>query len=508
MIVAITVATVGLLLAVATMAISLSLNDSTTRDKRWHTALVVAESGIQDVLRTYGAQAAITPNSPPLSVGPITNSAAGGVYVTRMDRCTAAGTPAGCPATGWLVANSTGSVATTGATQLKRRVRITYGPEPVFNFALFSAGDLELKNNAVIEGDVFANGNITFGLNNEVTGNVLTTGGWVDMGNGTKVLIDPATGQGGSVFSGGNSGSNFGINVGNGSLIEGDVHAKRECAPAPALPTLTHKIQGGGPSPTVQGSAFGPGAITIAMLDPTRKFLVCEQRGNTATPLPPLRGWASDPSGVTHRQQMADYYCGLGANPSTCTFIKEYTSAATFASAVLSTGVVAPGVYYVDDPTATIVMKNKVITPPVATGDPNLDKLGDFVLRTNAKLDWQNGGDFFNGPGTAVVEILSENTSPCQTGPGDPLPAINIENALQVVSTTPSSPPLPPLPSILFYSKGCIDTKNNGEIPGAVYGSPLKIKNNALVPYDPRIRRIIGAGSNRFSQATWNELRP
>lgn len=520
MIAALSVSTIALALALLTMAIGLSLNESTTRDRRWHTALVVAESGIQDALLKYGEAAAV--QHPPPATLTAAGSAAGGSYTATMEQCTAPGTPAGCKATGWLVANSTGSVPLAGGQFLTRRVRVSYGPDPAFNYALFSRGDLEVKNNAVVEGDVFANGNITIGTNAQITGDVISSQGWVNIANDSKVRRNAATLRGGNVYSGGNhSTANFGIQLANGVIVDADVHARRECGPpAPTLPTATEKIIGGGTA-IVKGGAFAPGAITINV-PAARKFQVCEQRP-APSELPPLREWSSG-TGRTHRQLLADYYCGQGIAPvnpgpdGACPNgfpFAEFTSVSGpqgFAAKVLD-GTPPPGVYYIkDDPLdATINMRGQMITSPfAATGNPDTDKRNDFVLRTTEKLSWGNGTEFYTGPGTALVEILSDNESGSPpSGCPDP-PAINVENALQVTSTTATStdPNIPQQPAVLWYSKGCIDTKNNGVLPGAAYGNPLKVKNNVVVTYDARILRTIGAGNYWFRQATWNELRP
>lgn len=516
MIVVMSVSTIALALALLTMEVGVRLNESTTRDRRWHSALVVAESGIQDALLRYGAAAAF-PNPPPAVVS-ASGQAAGGNYTATMEWCTAPGTPAGCKAKGWLIANSTGSVPLAGGRSIARRVRVSYGPDPAFRYALFSFGDLDVKNNTVVKGDVFANGNITIGTNARVEGDVISSRGWVNILNDSRIVRDGATQRGGNVYSGGNNSTgNFGIQLANNVTVDADVHARRDCpAPAPGLPTATEKIIGGG---TVGGSAFAPGAITVSM-PVARKFQVCKQRPAESA-LPPLQPWTSS-TVRSQRELLADYYCGQGNAPvnpgpdGECPNgfpFREFASVAGaqgFATKVLD-GTPPPGVYYINDPTdATINMRGQMITSTfAATGNPDTDKRNDFVLRTTNKLSWGNGTEFYTGPGTALIEILSDNPSGAPpSGCPDP-PAINVENALQVTSTTATStdPNIPKQPAVLWYSKGCIDTKNNGVLPGAAYGNPLKVKNNLVVTYDERILRSIGAGNFWFRQATWNELR-
>lgn len=498
MIASLTVATVALVLALTTMAVGVSLNQSTVRDKRWSTALVVAESGIQDALVRNGMNAAISATPPPA----VTGSAAGGEYVTTIARCTAAGSPAGCPKPGYLVANSTGYIPNQANAKLQRKVRVTYGPDRVFTYALFSLGDLRLKNNAVVSGDVFANGNILFENNNTVTGDVISTGGWVDIGPNSLVLRNASTGEGGSVFSGGNNtAQNFGIKLANGVVLKGSAHARRDC-PATG-PNTTHKILNNG---TIEGTA-----VSWSTISPNDSLggdveNTCQQRASGQT-LPLLRGWAADPK-VTQKRLYEQYYCGFSVAPGACAFVREFASVADFQATVLSGSAIAPGVYYVNDPSGTIDMTGKTITSPAP--DSPADIKGDFVLRTTAKVKWDNSGAaFYSGPGTATISILVENTAgappaDCATTTA----AITVQNALQVNATAPPSSDYPAKPAVLFYSTGCIDTKNNGEIPGAAYGNPLYLKNNPVVPYDPRVQRILGFGNNRYSQATWNELAP
>lgn len=474
MIVAITVATVALVLALTVMAVGVNLDKSTFRDRQWNTALVVAESGIQDALVRYGDFL----NGLAPAPGSFVGTASGGQYQVTIGQCGAIGP--GCPQPDYLVASSTGFIPNMAAPKRKRQVRVTYGPDPQFAFALYSTSTLTLKAAAPqIDGDIYAKGNIVIENANTIRGDVISGEGTVDLGN-SDILPFAPTGSTGSVFSGGVGPGNWGIR--NAGAIAGDVEAQRLCGPpAPNLATAPGNIINSG---TISGKGTAWGTVTGTA--PVGGFTqACKERG--VYPVPQTQSWA------TAKPIYEARYCG-GVS---CPFVREHTNMDSFNS------LAGPltGVHYVPNIPGTFAAS--------PSSGCTLDEIcldgktisGNFALFTAAKVDFGNQTDFVVAPANAIIDIIVLNPEPCGTFSG----AIYAKNALNVV-TTDADPTK--LPAVLIYSTGCVKFKNDASLNGAVYGNPVDIKNGLEITYDPRVRATLGFGPNRYAQFAWNELTP
>lgn len=361
------------------------------------------------------------------------------------------------PKPGWRVIVSTGYVPSKAATNaVKRRIRATYGPYPSFKYALFSSSGLEVKNNDGSTGDIFANESIVMMNNSGVTGSVISGTGSVFLNNNAEVHEN--AGEGGSVYSGGYDAAGlWGIYLSSGAVIEGSAYAEAETCPGVPADSSRYNIANAG---SIQHNAIARGSINGAV-------------SGTATPFR---------CQVRHgRETIPEYHY----DPTLYSSATEYTSALNFqtwadANATNLTGVRR---VWVDacaadpsGPASVLDMGGKVVKD-------------GFKLITNCRVDFNNNSSY-SGSSDGSVEIIVLNTS---TSP----PAINIKNNF----TMPDPPP-----SVLLYSTGLIEVKNNGENNGGVYGGAISIKNNLEVTYDPRIERTIGFGPEKFSRVSWEEI--
>lgn len=361
------------------------------------------------------------------------------------------------PKPGWRVIVSTGYVPSkTAANAVKRRIRATYGPYPSFKYALFSSSGLEVKNNDASTGDIFANESIVMMNNSGVTGSVVSGTGSVLMNNNAKVHKNGD--EGGNVYSGGYEASGlWGIYLSAGAEIEGSAYAEAETCPGAAADSNRYKITNAG---TIKGNAIARGSINGAVLGTATPFRCQVRHGRETIPEfhydPTLYASATEYSTVAGFQTWAD------ANATNLTGVRRVW--------VDSCGSSPSGLLSVID------LGGKVVKD-------------GFKLITNCRVDFNNNSSY-SGSADGSVEIIVLNTS---TSP----PAINIKNNF----TMPDPPP-----SVLLYSTGLIEVKNNGENNGGVYGGAISIKNNLEVTYDPRIERTIGFGPEKFSRVSWEEI--
>ena len=161
---------------------------SSQRGRNWTVALQTADSGVQRTLAYMQATNGAVP-------GPVTGATADGSYTTTV---TSLGRHR-------YQIDSTGSVGAGAGLATVRSVRVVIGPPKSFRYALFSMTDVDTKNNNLVEGDVWANGNVTVQQNDTVQGSANAATGWVFLDNGSRVT--------GSVVSGG-------YNTANGRAID------------------------------------------------------------------------------------------------------------------------------------------------------------------------------------------------------------------------------------------------------------------------------------------------
>ena len=441
MVISVVVASVAIVLVSAILAQGLHLLQATTRDRRWNNALQVAEAGIE---RTV--------------VELIRDPSAGGMSVTTVPYGQFESTVV-TPAVGYRTITSTGYVPSKGATNaVARRITVRYGPAPVFQYALFSASTMELKNvnNNCVRGDAFANESIAVSNNACIEGSILSATGAVAFENNADVKRK-ADGTGGDVHSGGlgtTGSADWGIATTNGVRIQGSAHATQASCPAPD-PTK-YKIIGDG---LIEGDAWAGNTITPTVVG-TKEEHVCR---------------LSRPTQLLPTFQVGQIQSLYG------TPVTEYNSVASFLAANPGT---LSGYHYVNDatPGATVNLTGRTVTDT-------------FVLITNALIDFNLNFvvDMAVNSPDKFVDIISLNSSTDPTAP-----AINIVNGFEVRGS--------PKPPVLLYSTGLVEVKNSAISNGAVYGNRVNIKNNLDMTYDGRVERVLGFGASRFERISWNEV--
>lgn len=480
MVLVLVVMTVSLLLVAVLLSQGEHLDRSTFRDRKWHTALQVAEAGVQRTIVELKSN---------FSYGGITAAThvPGGDFETSVAPDTAFGP-------GRRTITSTAYVPNKGhRNEVRRRVKVTIGPPPALLYALFSETCMVVENNAdPVKGDVFANFDITLSNNTIVQGDVVSSRGVIDMQSGSSVIRNGP--KGGSIFSGGKASVSacgktgaWGINMDNGSAIQGGAHAQRDCSsPSPPSPPLEYGIKGNSGN---GGADIGGNAVAWGSIGPnvagTKTFFpaagACEPRPLLTTSAPPFK--AKDAS-----EGMFNFYTNAFAGSSPAVTIASYADANAFQAWANGTPTSLTGVHLVDltsDSTQVIDLSGKRITDTFILVTPTL-----------VKRDNSFSTDFYNGPnfgGTrGIVQIVSLRNP--TTAPGITF----ADNSLNIVGQ----------PCMLFYSTGTVEMKNNALVYGAVYGSDVQLKNGFKVVFDKCVQRSLGFGDKKAVQNVFREVTP
>lgn len=431
---AMVLSTVMMIMTVGMLATGLHLTNASVRDRNWNAALAVAEAGVDRAvyeLTKSGSYAgtAGTPISVPGGEVEI---------VTEF------------PAAGYVNVIAQGYVPNKTATNMvTRRIKVAFAPSNVFQYALFSETGLYVKNNAVVNGDVFANEGVELDNDSVVYGDVISATEGVSFDNNAEVRED-ANGEGGNVYSGGPAG----IVMSNNAIVEHGAYAQStSCSGSPDSGEYGITANG-----TVQGDAVAWGSISGTVIG-TRTPNSC-QLASTNESLPQFTWDAS-----------------LYTGESTYSSILLFETWATLHSASMT------GVHYVwvdscsSDPSGT----NSEIDLGGAT------ITDDFTLITNCRVDFNNNVSV-TAASDAMVAIIVLNSS------ADPV-ALEFKNNFTVTNDA----------AVLLYTSGLIEFKNNAEENGTVYAGAISIKNNLEVTYDERVERTLGFGDVKYDRQSWIE---
>ena len=460
LILSVVIATICLILVTSILAMGLHLDGATLRERRWQSALQVAEGGIERAFAEINRAALASPDSP---IGDVIASGAG-EHPTPTDvpggqfasNVTALSGGAGfqIDAVGYVPdASSPNSI--------KRRIRVTFSPEPSFKYALFSNTGIEIKNDNTepINGDIFANDDIVIKQNATVSGSIISATGSVHLENNVSIL-EADDGTGGSVYSGGvhdaDSGPGerkWGIRMDGGSFIEHDAHVQVQSPPCTAPSMNDYNFKFGGVGGQVGGKIFAPGDVNGSGSHGGHED-DCEQ-ANAITSLPQFTF-----------QEAA--YPGIVTIPW-----HAFTGAVS-------------GSVYVDD----LNDPNAVINLCSVDGTS-----ADVVLITEARLERSNScGNFYTGPTNRTVQIIVLNDNPETAGPG---PSVKLGNNFDLPD---------PSPALLLYSQGYCDLGTTVINNGAIYCNGLEVMTNMFLSYDARIQSLIGFGGALFERASFREL--
>ncbi|HVM40519.1 MAG TPA: hypothetical protein VM618_07040 [Acidimicrobiia bacterium] len=440
MIAAITVSSVLVVFTLAMLASGMHLQQSTVRDAAWNEALSVAEAGVDRAVHE------ITTNPGYTGTGGTPMAVPGGeveITVTGEDL-------------GEISIEAVGYVPSRDAAQRQvRRLFVTYGPEDVFKYALFSTTGLFVKNNAVTYGDLFANNSILLEQNSTVYGSVISATGTIELQNNATIRRND--GEGGNAYTGGyHTTGLWSLRMANGSVVEGSAFAQAETCPGTTADNSRYNIQANG---TIQGDAAARGTIS-GSVQGSRTPFNCQLRHATKT-LPEYR-WSPD------------LYVGE----------VEYTSIAQWTS-LGPPDTALKGVHRVWDEACTA-------NPSASSSVINMNGaqvVDDFVFVTNCRVDAVNNFKVV-APQDSLVNIIVLN------GSTDPA-AVEIKNNFEVTNDA----------AVLLYSTGLIHVKNNIEETGAVYAGAISVKNNMDVVYDARVERTLGFGDIKYDRIAWQECK-
>lgn len=461
MITAIVVSAVALVLTATLLASGEHLDRGTFRDRKWQTALQVAEAGVQ---RTMAVE--LQPD--PYFAGSSAGSVPGGQYETTV-------APAPSSGLGRRSITSTAYVPSKNhPKEVRRRVRVIIGPPPSFKYALFGDRCLAVGNvGSPIIGDLFSNGHVFLDNGSKVIGDVYSSRGAVRLDQNAEVRKDGS--KGGSVFSGGRASDpgscisvgpgNWGIDVNNGSVIERDAHAQRpECASSP--PASQYGITGGNTA-QISGSSFSWGTVNSSINTGPVTQPICEVRPAPLT-LPGFAAFNPAMAAVPpdYGYNKAFYTSMTGMTPTI------WTTTAAFKLWLATNKTNLQGIHFIKQDAVNAL---QVID---LTGATITDH---FILVTPGKIYRTN----------AFSTSLFDNTSaPKRTvqlvsliGPGNlgiEIPENNI-----VINGQPC---------MLFYTTGKVDMMNTNLIYGAVYGDEVELKNGFKVAYDPCVDSSLGFG--------------
>jgi hypothetical protein len=439
MVLAIVLTSVMMVFTLGMMNTAVHLETQTVRDVSWNRALDVAEAGVDRALYEIGKS--------PTYTG-VTGLAVPGGEVDVQVVASAAG---------YITLYATGYSPSKTATDVKkRRIKVVYGPEDVFDFALFSSTGITLKNNGTTHGDVFANNSVYFENNSTVYGSVTSANGTVELTNGAMIRAEDD--RLGNVYTGGYDASGlWGLKLANNAVVEGSAYAQAETCPGTTADDSRYNIVASG---TIKGNATARGSIS-GSVNGTRTPRNCQLRASNRT----LPSYTWD----------ADLYTGE----------VEYTSIASFNTWLSAHQSSLSGVVRLWDPICSSSPSgaSSVISMNGAT------VTGDFVFDTNCRVDANN--DFtVSAPSSSVVNIIVQNAS---SSPA----AVTIKNNLTVTNDA----------AVLFYSTGLIDVKNNLDEQGAVYSGAIAVKNNMDVVYDARVERSLGFGDVKYDRISWQECK-
>lgn len=443
MVAAVTLSSMLMVLTVSMLGSGLHLQQATVRDVSWNTAMTLAEAGVDRAVYEVTKDATYAGTG----TGVLTFADPAG-EVQLLVQNTSLGSMT-VWSTAWVPSRTAVGAAT-------RRIKVTYGPEDVFKYALFSTSGLAVKSNAVVHGSLFANESVLLESNSVVFGDVTSAKGTVKLDSNAKSRVQ--NGLGGSVRSGGFDTTGFwGVQMANGAIAEKDVLALAETCPGTSADDTRYNIDGA----TIGGNATARGTVSGSVAG-TKTPRSCQLR----EPTRPLPAFTWDPSQY--------------ASPN------EWTTVAALQTWVSTNKSSLTGVHHLVDPSCAGTGASTSTALDLGGGFIT----SDFTLVSNCRLIMDPHDLTITAPDSAYVTIVVQNAS---TTP----PAILIKNNLAITNN----------PAVLLYAQGTIEIKNNGDGNGAVYAGAISIKNNLGITYDPRVERTIGFGSVKYARQAWIECK-
>ncbi|MEX2275649.1 MAG: hypothetical protein WEA10_08845 [Actinomycetota bacterium] len=458
------------MLMIVTLAAGNSAFTLSERGSRWNKTLQVAETGIDTAITTIAQDRSVSSSCPLAGSTPCQMPGGKGEYFV-----TWAGTK------NTITITSTGYYPSATAPDFARKIQVILEPIPVFRYAIFSDDALEMKNGAVVHGDVYAENSFEMDNNTLVCGSVLvpgtsgaTIGGDVVKNHASNTIGD-CTDKEGDVWTGGAGGI-------TGGDVEGDSTAGCPTSFTPNGASTTFDINGtdtGGVAKACGNiTPFGTGDVEGTHFD-----------GPASVDLPEFTWDPDNYAGQT-------LTCYPNSNPCT----QSTTSAAaveTFAAVPRS--VMPAGVYAIWEAAPSHTAEGRIDLEGLNIG-------GDVTIVTNAPIYLGNANapaiTTTNAAGaTLVVVSLYAGSGQCSDGGGDC--SIYAKNGLDVDGGDPDDPD--DGVAGLFYTPGKMSFKNMGDpSSGALYAGSFDAKNGFDMAYSERIERVLGFGQ-ALEQTLWVE---
>lgn len=492
---------------------------SSTSDRNHEQSLGVAEAAVHQVIERISAQASGADTSSPnfwsLAFGATTpascavggscpdakndpaysGSTAQGSYWYWITRCDPHSptdpcrTPTGIAADGFIVDTQSAS----GGTSLRRgrHVQVTLIPPARFpegkNYAMFSYTSIAIQNNdQVLDGDVFANDNISISQSNHNTANDPTLRGSLTAARGW-INIDSSVLITGNVWSGGPDYTNhWAITMGGNSRVEGWVRASNttpgQCSDA------NYNV------PMANGAVIAGSLTTLGTKSTQTGSVIGSYVPNTCTP-------ASPPEPPPSYTFNPDLYGPEDYAVDTCPAhngVCRFSSVANFQTWFASNKSNFQGAYLVDGPGAS--QANRIdLSGAIMTGS--------VTIVTDAPIYTGNLDDS-QVPGNSATLVLVSHYQPptatgCDTEHDTSDCAVHIKNnfALNANGTCKTA-------TLVHADKGPVAIKNGQTLCGSVEADGILVKNNQQITYDDRITRIVGFGNSAYAIARWQELAP
>jgi hypothetical protein len=426
---------------------------SSQRGRNWTVALQTADSGIQRVIAYMQATNGGVPGCVSVVTGvpcsSVPGTTADGTYNTVV-------TPLGRHR---YQIDSTAAVGAGAGMVTSRSVRVVMGPPKSFRYALFSLTDVDTKNNNLITGDVWANGNVAVQNGDTVNGSATAATGWILLNNGSHVT--------GSAVSGGYNASNGrAIDVSTNASIGGTAKAESTAPDCSDDPThLRYNVNVDG---TISGAVTAWGSKTGGGSTGVFTSLVC-LAAPASQPLP------------------AFTYNPVNYSPAPTEFATP-TAFNTWLAAGHTNGL--SGTYYIHGGGAG---------DPVNIGGVTIG--GDTtIIAESAPIDASTGIGDANATDKVLVLVSYYQPAPgsaCTDNGGNPADcAVGIKNNFQLGSNTST---------LIYAPNGPVAFKNNTDFYGAVYANDIVLKNNLHVVYDPRVDQIVGYGPVTLQTESWTE---
>ena len=431
-------AVLALLLVVALSAGNAAFTSS-EKGARWTKTLAVAEAGANDAITQIAQDRSVTPACEIESANVC--RVAGGEYQWRK-----------IPESGGrIVVQAVGYYPTLDAAEVSRTIQVLLEPEATFRYALFSASTMEIKNDSIVNGDVYSRQAVLVNNNAVICGSIFNTEGGVMIGVNARVVKanGECSGKDGGVWAGGT------ISMA-GAYVEGDATA---CG---------------------QVTASASSMVANTWTDPP-----------AARSLPEYTFDAANYPGA-NCFAVSSSPCSQSPTNWSPTAVSRFNSTVSKAN--------MQGTYVIWQ------------TNPGPTTKVSLDGLslsGDLTIVTNAPIDMGNTTTVTSTVPATLV-IVSLYIPPDGTVCADNKPeycSIYAQNTVTIDDGDPADPE--DGIALMLYTPGKMSFKNtggqnsNGE--GALYAGAMDIKNGFDVTYNGRIERVLGFGVG-MQQTLWQEI--